>query len=268
MGKALIFNGVTVLNPLDTITISTPDEDVERIVTFFDTSISPEQEAALKTLVTTLKNDEIWVKLTYLMLPVFASDGVEAAQNVLLPQKTGSILNIDRWQLSNGAFTQITNSTVSLTDYILNASSMETQSLAVGAAFDLGELPSGVQSERIVLVNNAISVFKDNGVGFLSGGGTTNLIASSILSGSVDVDNSSYYVISGSEENATTKTLSTPSTITTPSIALGGSGTTYYKKFTGNLKLLWVSTMLTAEELASAHVAFKAFIDALESLSE
>lgn len=267
MGKALIFSGVTVLNPLETITISTPDEDVERIVTFFDTSISSEKESALKTLVTTLKNDGIWDKLTYLMLPVFASDEVEAAQNVLLPQKTESILNIDRWQFSNGVFTQISNNTVSLTNYILNASDMATQSLAVGAAFDLGELPSGVSSERIVLLNGAISIFKDGGNGFLSGGGTTSLTASSILSGSVDVDNSSYYVINGSETNATTKTLSSPSTSATPSIALGGSGTTYYNKFTGDLKLLWVSTMLTAEELASAHVAFKAFMDSLEGLS-
>lgn len=286
MGKALVFDGVVVTSPLQTITITTPDSDAERIAGYFS-DLGSAQLAALTALVKSLKTSGAWDKMKYLMLPILATSVDEASQNVLLTSnRTPTATNLS---FTDGKL--FASGSVDLTDKLAPGMSSYNP-CSFGWYLDTDNCPFQEeklgQSAIIFGVNrlsrgraNSTSTTEVWSVNVKTLQGTSadtptvaNLSKFSAFSlyeesGNVKADN-----IIGDNETATTSTVKENGTFgddfTPAGLHLSSSSMTmnYGVTYNGGYKMLWASSILTTSQLESTHKAFKTFIDTLEELSE
>lgn len=279
MGKALIFLGLNVQSPLQTLEFEEEDLDVTRITECFS-GITSTQSAALKTLIRSLKLAGTFDKLSYLILPAIAGTVDEAIRNVMVD--SDSIPDTTDMSLTSNLL--YINTQVTVTNYI-KPGTLNSKNLAMGAFVEssITNWNEGVSSEQIMKVNGGYTMYRDKSkIGYNDGAGTSggNHAKTFALTGckvgmSTDFDNLSTKFIYA-EETVEPFTISPGETIPVTDTAVvrlsgpnySGSGSTVYKTFTGGIKLLWVSSLLTETELVATHKAFDAFITAVEPPSQ
>ena len=293
MGIALIFDGIIVTDPLQTITILEPDSDAERIAGYF-TDVDSEQFSALNTFIKALKSAGIFSKLSYLMIPKLASNVSEALQNVLSAQKNQP-RSPTGWEMDSDNCLKPIPATVTnivLTPYMVNTEGISSKNFSTGVSFVLGEKDPDVVSEIIMGVNMpgsltqsvGIKIYRDEGGAEYNDGtqavssGSKNQFSLSVDADGVlsdEVARKSFYLKDSQNtlNSITTKNFKADteaSISTTPSLKLGYGNSTgaYHRTFWGSYRLLWVSEVLEKQELLDMHLAVRAFIDALEGLSE
>lgn len=277
MGKALIFDGITVTDPLDTITILTPDADAERIASYFSEPGSSTY-SALNMLVSSLKSAGAWSKMKYIMLPIIASSVDEASQNVLLStDRTPTTTNLS---FANGKL--FASEKVYLTDKL----GMETYNpCSMGWYIDTENSPyqDGASSQTVLVIgvnrltrqttNNA-EIFPMNVKGSSDTTSVNDLTTFSSVSTYVEDGNLKVAKITNDSENATVSVLFNDATFGNnfeDGLRLSANSTatgTYLRSYTGGYKIIWVSELLTTLQLESVHKAFKSFVDTLENASE
>lgn len=99
MGKALIFDGITVSNPITTVTITDISEDAKTIGGYF-TDLPQKKLIALDVLITDLKECGAWEEMRYIALPMLATNVSEASQNILM--KNDRVPNTQYLSFNNG----------------------------------------------------------------------------------------------------------------------------------------------------------------------
>lgn len=273
MGKALIFEGLNVQNPIQTVNFDEEDLDATRIAECF-TNITITQQSAVKKLVKSLKAAGTFNKLSYLILPTIAGTVDEAIRNVMVD--SDSIPSTTYMSLTDNLL--FVSNAVNVTNYI-KPNTLNTTNIAAGvfADFDVESVPSGVYSETILMINTGYILYRDgnNGCGYEDGKSTThaktyaNAQGKYCMSTSIDdmqsimVYNDGTVVPYSLDSSKQTKATSTASVI----LSSSGTGSTY-RTFGGGIKLLWVSPLLTETELVATHKAFDAFITAVEPPSQ
>lgn len=106
MGKALIFNGITVTNPIQTVTFSDGLSPVVRsYISKLSTPVTDVQKEAFQTFYETLVNAGIWDKIT-LLYPMFGSVSDCAfgmkGDNIIIPTGTTYDKGINLTNASGG----------------------------------------------------------------------------------------------------------------------------------------------------------------------
>jgi len=274
MGKALIFGGLNVQNPLQILDFEEEDLDVTRIAECF-ANITSTQSAALKKLVKSLKVAGTFDKLSYLILPAIAGSVDEAIRNVMVD--SDNIPDTTNMSLTGNLL--FVNTSVTVTNYI-KPGTLNSKNLAMGLFVDWSEhpFPSGIYSERALRVNNGYAVYRDDGkfgyndgTGLADGNITKSYAKTKYKIGmSTDIDNLTTKFIYA-EDTVETYQIdsSAPITVTdTASVILSGQryvegDSKTYRVFTGGYKILWVSSLLTEAELVATHKAFDEFITSL-----
>lgn len=272
MGKALIFTGLNVQNPLPIVHFEEEDIDVTRIAECF-ANITSTQSAALKTLIRSLKLAGTFDKLSYLILPAIAGTVDEAIRNVMVD--SDSIPSTTYMSLTNNML--FVSNTVNVTAFV-KPDMLNTKNLAMGMFVECSDYPfpeEAQQSETIMKVNTGYVVFRDgsslgyeNGVGVNIKKSFTNTKEKFGMSTSIDNLSS---IMVYAEDTVLPSELSSSATVKvtdTASVILSGppyvaGGTRSYKAFTGGIKLIWISTLLTEAELVATHEAFDEFITAV-----
>jgi hypothetical protein len=271
MGKALVFAGLNVQNPLQILDFEEEDLDVTRIAECF-ANITSAQSAALKKLVKSLKVAGTFDKLSYLILPAMAGTVDEAIRNVMVDND-----NIpDTTDMSLTSNLLYINTQVTVTNYI-KPGLLNSRNLAMGVFVDgLAEWISGTySSQQIAQVNTGYRFMRDNGnIGYVDGVETThkkNYATTQLKIGmSTDIDNlNSVFIFA--EDSVQTFELDSSAVVKatdTASVILSGfpyteGSSKYWRTFGGGIKLLWVSSLLTEAELVATHKAFDEFITSL-----
>lgn len=272
MGKALIFSGLNVQNPLQTLEFEEEDLDVTRIAECFS-RITITQFSALKTLIRSLKVAGTFDKLSYLILPAIADNVDEAILNVLVD--SDSIPSTTYMSLTNNML--FVSNTVNVTAFV-KPDTLNTRNLAMGVFTECSDypFPEGAQgSETIMKVNTGYVVYRNGAkIGYENGVGV-NIEKSFIdtkekFGMSTSIDNLSSVMVYA-EDTVVPSELSSSATVKvtdTASVLLSGppyvdGGSRYYRAFTGGFKLIWISSLLTQTELVATHEAFDAFITAV-----
>lgn len=272
MGKALIFEGLNVQNPLPIVHFEEEDLDVTRIAECFS-GITITQSAALKTLVRSLKLAGTFDKLSYLILPAMAGTVDEAIRNVMVD--SSSIPDTTDMSLTSNLL--YINTQVTVTNYI-KPGTLNSRNLAMGVFVGgLDEWITGrYYSEQIAEVNTGYKLMRDNGnIGYVDGTEGThkkNYNLSQLKIGmSTDIDNlSSLFVYNDNtvepfalDSSATVKATDTASVNLSGLPYVDESSPKTWRTFGGGIKLLWVSSLLTETELVATHKAFDEFITSL-----
>lgn len=271
MGKALIFPGLNVQNPLQILEFEEEDLDVTRITECFS-GITITQSAALKTLIRSLKLAGTFDKLSYLILPAIAGSVDEAIRNVMVD--SDSIPDTTDMSLTSNLL--YINTQVTVTNYI-KPGLLNSRNLAMGVFVDgLEEWISGTYlSQQIAQVNTGYRLMRDNGnIGYVDGIEVTHkktyALSQLKIGMSTDIDNlNSVFIFA--EDSVQTFELSSSAVVKatdTASVILSGfpyteGSSKYWRAFGGGIKLLWVSSLLTEAELVATHKAFDEFITSL-----
>lgn len=271
MGKALIFPGLNVQNPLQILDFEEEDLDVTRIAECFG-NITSTQSAALKKLVKSLKVAGTFDKLSYLILPAIAGTVDEAIRNVMVD--SDSIPSTTYMSLTDNLL--FVSNAVAVTAFV-KPDTLNTKNLAMGAFVDWTghAFPSGLYSEQVMKVNTGYVMYRDGTrFGYYDGTGTSRSKAYAAtkykIGMSTDIDNLTTKFVYA-EDTVETYQLDSSASITatdTASVIISGSpyvdgGAKGFRTFTGGIKLLWVSSLLTEAELVATHKAFDEFITSL-----
>ena len=271
MGKALVFAGLNVQNPLQILDFEEEDLDVTRIAECFG-YITSAQSAALKKLVKSLKVAGTFDKLSYLILPAMAGTVDEAIRNVMVD--SDSIPDTTDMSLTSNLL--YINTQVNVTNYI-KPGLLNSRNLAMGVFVDgLAEWISGTySSQQIAQVNTGYRLMRDNGsIGYVDGIEVTHkktyALSQLKIGMSTDIDNlNSVFIFA--EDSVQTFELSSSAVVKatdTASVILSGfpyteGSSKYWRAFGGGIKLLWVSSLLTEAELVATHKAFDEFITSI-----
>ena len=272
MGKALVFAGLNVQNPLQILDFEEEDLDVTRITECF-AKITSTQSAALKKLVKSLKVAGTFDKLSYLILPAMAGTVDEAIRNVMVD--SSSIPDTTDMSLTSNLL--YINTQVTVTNYI-KPGTLNSKNLAMGVFVDgLDEWIPDTSSQQIAQVNTGYRLYRDNGnIGYvdgIEGSHKKNYALSQLKIGmSTDIDNLNSVFIYAEDSvqtfdldsSAVVKVTDTASVILSGLPYTGGSSK-YWYTFGGGIKLLWVSSLLTEAELVATHKAFDEFITSVSS---
>ena len=271
MGKALVFAGLNVQNPLQILNFEEEDLDVTRITECFS-GITSTQSAALKTLIRSLKLAGTFDKLSYLILPAIAGTVEESIRNVMVD--SSSIPSTTYMSLTDNLL--FVSNAVAVTAFV-KPDTLNTKNLAMGAFVDWTghAFPSDIYSEQVMKVNTGYIMYRDgtkfgynDGTGASSGNRTKAYATTKYKIGmSTDIDNLTTKFIYA-EDTVETFQMSSSASIAvtdTASVILSGppyvdGGAKGYRTFTGGIKLLWVSPLLTEAELVATHKAFDEFI--------
>ena len=280
MGKALIFDGIVVTEPLETITITSISEEAETISSNFD-DIDNTKTSALNVLINNLKTAGTWNKLRLLMLPILASDVDGAAKNVLMT--TGGVPSTTNLSFSNHKLlvgNSITIGSEGLINQLLD--SQQGIDFATNTEFSTGFYVEPADSNKTLITfgslrlynnvegtNSAFQVYTDTQTSstppsyFRTVGGTPLSKFSSVAAYNEDNNIYPYYI---TDSNSTANTPSARSSLNSISLANTNEGLNL--NATTEIHLLWAGIKMTKEELESTHIAFKTFVDTLESMSE
>lgn len=99
----------------ETYTPSTqPDSDATAIMARYSKSLTSTQQTAFNTFIVNLKNDGIYNKLHYLVLPVLANDLTEATQNALSGESAFSTLPTGAISFSNNGISPVVGQEIAL----------------------------------------------------------------------------------------------------------------------------------------------------------
>ena len=277
MGKALVFAGLNVQNPLPIVHFEEDDLDVIRIGECF-AKITSTQSAALKTLIRSLKLAGTFDKLSYLILPAIAGTVDEAIRNVMVD--SDSIPSTT--DMSFTSHLLFVSNTTDVTSYI-KPNTLGSTNLSMGVFVNCTDypFPNGPLSEQILKVNTGYVFYRNSTqLGYEDGRSSnrykTFLQSEGKMSMSTDIDNSSTIMVydEDSVESVALDTSKSIKATDTASVKLSGvpydpEGTARsYRAFTGGYKLLWISSLLTQTELVATHKAFDEFITSVESPSQ
>lgn len=270
MGKALIFEGLNVQNPIQTVNFDEEDLDATRIAEYF-TNITSTQQSAVKKLVKSLKAAGTFNKLSYLILPTIAGTVDEAIRNVMVD--SDNIPDTTNMSLTDNLL--FISKAVDVTNYI-KPNTLNTTNISAGVFADYGvSVEQGVYSETIAKINTGHILYRDgnNGCCFQDGKNGTHSKTYSQGKGkygiSSDIDEMQSIMVYGDKNISDTYSVAsfpldpnnTTTATDTASVILSSSGTgATYRTFTGGYKLLWVSSLLTETELVAMHKAFDEFI--------